>query len=324
MLITALAAAWLAQAAPAAGPIPAGPQDPPAVPLPRRALPADTKFVLHFDAQAFLRSAWWEAARSQSDVLAALDGSEELRALREQFGVDPLRDLLSITVLGGDDRGGDAAVLVRTTDVADGALATLRKLPVHSALQHRGLEVERWGPQDESETLYSASFATPNGDRVAILGRAPEHVTRVVLAADGVAPRLADSQRPAVDAEPSAGTVLYLELALPFERLLEDTPAAIAGQYAQRLTVELGERDGRAFFEARVRTKDRGDARKLADLISGARALAGNLGLIEQLPLPLQDLYDGLIAEVRDGEVRLGLALPRKDLLYLARELQGL
>ncbi len=316
MLLTALAAAWLAQAAPA--------QDAPAIPLPRRALPADTKFVLHFDAQAFQRSAWWEAASQSSELLSALEDSDELRALREQLGVDPLRDLLSVTVLGRDERGADATVLLRTTDVADSALESLRELPVYSALQHRGVDVERWGDAEGEGALFAANFATPNGDRVAILGRDPEHVTRVVHAADGVAPRLTDSNQPAVDAAPSSGAVLYLEVGLPFERLLEDTPAALAGRYAQRLTVELGERDGRAFFEARVRTKDRNDARKLADLISGARALAGNLGLIEQLPLPLQDLYDGLIAEVRGGDVRLGMELPRKDLLYLMRELQGL
>lgn len=314
MLITALALACLAQESESK------PQDLAAIPLPRRALPADTAFVLHFDARAFLASAWWRALGDMPELSEALANSDELRMVREQLGLDPFEDLLSITVLGRDDKGDGAAVLVRTTDAADGVVEQLRGADVHGALEHAGLPLDRWG--DDTDGVYASYHATPNGDRVAILGRTAGDVARVVKAADGELPRLADAPRPAIDAAPRAGTFLYVEVGLPLGGLLGDSPVALVANNIERTTLELGERDGKVFAEMKVRAKDRDAARRVADIVNGARAFLSNLGLVEQLPLPVQDLYDGLVAEVSGSDVRFGLAMSPRDIEYLLDELR--
>jgi hypothetical protein len=305
MLITAFVLACLAQESPSSAPQVTAP-----VPLPRRALPADTAFVLHFDARTFLASSWWQALQS----------SEELRMVREQFGVDPFKDLLSVTVLGRDDKGDGAAVLVRTTDKADGVLEMLRGVDGYATVDEDGLSLERWGQEDDG--VFASLFATPNGDRVAILAKTPKDVVRVVQAAEGGAPRLAEATRPAIDASPRPGAFWYVEVGLPFGELLADTPVATVANGVERLTIELGEHDGKIFIELKARAKDRNVARRIADVINGARALVSNFGLMEQMPFAVQDLYDGLIAEVQGNDVRIGLDMPGRDLVYMLEELK--
>jgi hypothetical protein len=320
MLISALVLACLAQDS-----TPSAPQAPQAgapVPLPRRALPADTAFVLHFDARTFLASSWWQALGDMPEVVQALQSSEELRMVREQFGVDPFTDLLSVTVLGRDDKGDGAAVLVRTTDKADGVLEMLRGVDVHGSVEASGLALDRWG-EDGGDGVFGSFFATPNGDRVAVLARTPNDVVRVVQAADGEAPRLAEAARPAIDATPRAGAFCYVEVGLPFGELLANTPAAFVANGVERLTIELGEHDGKIFIELKARAKDRNVARRIADVVNGARALVANFGVMEQMPFAVQDLYNGLIAEVQGNDVRIGLDIPARDLVYMLGELQS-
>jgi len=326
MLITALVVACLAQESPSAatsvqevGP---APQAPVAVPLPRRALPADTALVLHFDARTFLASSWWRALGDMPEVVQALQSSDELRMVRDQFGIDPFRDLLSVTVLSRDDKGDGAAVLVRTTDKADGVLETLRGVDVHGSVEAAGLTLDRWG-EAGGDGVFGSFFATPNGDRVAILARTPGDVARVVQAAEGGAPRLAEAQQPAILAAPRAGTFLYAEVGLPFGELLAHTPVAGVANGVERLTLELGEHDGKIFIELKARAKDRNVARRIADVLNGARALVSNFGLLEQVPFAVQDLYDGLIAEVQGNDVRIGLDIPARDLVYMLGELKS-
>lgn len=323
MLITALVLACLAQESPStAASVPQDRKAPEApVPLPRRALPADTAFVLHFDARTFLASSWWQALGDMPEVIQALQSSDELRMVRDQFGVDPFRDLLSVTVLGRDDKGDGAAVLVRTTDKADGVLEMLRGVDVHGTVEEGGLALDRWG--QEGDGVFGSVFSTPNGDRVAVLARTPSDVVRVVQAADGDAPRLAEAARPAIDATPRPGAFLYAEVGLPFGKLLANTPAATVANGVERLTVELGEHDGKIFIELTARAKDRNVARRIADVLNGARALVSNFGLMEQMPFAVQDLYDGLIAEVHGNDVRVGLDIPARDLVYMLGELQS-
>jgi hypothetical protein len=296
-----------------------------AVPLPRRALPADTAFVLHFDARTFLASSWWQALGDMPEVVQALQSSDELRMVREQFGVDPFRDLLSVTVLGRDDKGNGAAVLVRTTDKADGVLEMLRGVDVHGTVEQSGLALDRWGEEGASEgdQVYGSFFSTPNGDRVAILAKTPSDVVRVVQAAEGEAPRLAEAAQPAILATPRAGAFCYVEVGLPFGELLANTPAATVANGVERLTIELGEHDGKIFIELKARAKDRNVARRIADVINGARALVSNFGLIDHMPFAMQDLYDGLIAEVQGNDVRVGLDIPARDLVYMLGELES-
>jgi len=322
MLITALVLACLAQeSTPSAPSAPQAPQAGAQVPLPRRALPADTAFVLHFDARTFLASSWWQALGDMPEVVQALQSSEELRMVREQFGIDPFQDLLSVTVLGRDDKGEGAAVLVRTTDKADGVLQTLRGLDVHSAVQQSGLQLDRWGA--EGDGVFASYYATPDGDRVAILAKTPSDVVRVVQAAEGSTPRLAAADRPRVVATPRAGAFCYVEVGLPFGELLANTPVATVANGVERLTIELGEHDGKVFIELKARTKDRNVARRIADVVNGARALVSNFGVMEKMPFAVQDLYDGLIAEVQGNDVRLGLDLPARDLVYMLSELKS-
>lgn len=320
MLITALVLACLAQDSPPSAPQAAAP-----VPLPRRALPADTAFVLHFDARTFLASSWWQALGDMPEVVQALQSSEELRMVRDQFGVDPFRDLLSVTVFGRDDKGDGAAVLVRTTDKADGVLEMLRGVDVHGTVEQGGVAIDRWGDAGagESDAVYGSFFSTPNGDRVAILGKTSDDVVRVVRAAEGEAPRLAEAPQPAIDATPRAGAFCYVEVGLPFGKLLAGTPAATFANGVERLTVELGEHDGKIFIELKARAKDRNVARRIADVVNGARALVSNFGLMEQMPFAVQDLYDGLIAEVQGNDVRIGLDIPARDLVYMLGELKS-
>lgn len=314
MLITALALACLAQDSSTAAPTRQS------IPIPRRALPADTAFVLHFDARAFLASSWWQALGDLPELVEQLSSSDELRMVREQFGFDPFKDLLSVTVLGRDDKGDGAAVLIRTTDVVDGGVEALRDVDVHGAVQHAGLPLDRWG--DDTDGVYGSFHATPNGDRVAIIGRTAEDVARVVRAADGDAPGLNQASAPAIDAAPRAGTFLYLEVGLPLGKLLQETPVAKVANGVQRLTIELGEADGKIFVEAKVRAKDRSNARRIADLVNGARAVVTNLGLLDRVPPPVQDLYDGLMAEVEGSDVRLGFKMSARDLTYMLGELR--
>ncbi|MEZ6015731.1 MAG: hypothetical protein R3F49_11490 [Planctomycetota bacterium] len=170
--------------------------------------------------------------------------------------------------------------------------------------------------------MYASYCATPTGDRIAILGRTRTDVAGIVQAADGDRPNLALAPAPAIAATPRDGTILYVEVGLPLGKLLQGSPVAKAAEGVERITLELGERAGNIFVEAKLRAKDRKQARRVADIVNGARAFVSNLGLMEQLPLAVQDVYDGLLAEVQGSDVRLGFELAARDVAYLLEELR--
>jgi hypothetical protein len=319
MLLTALALAFLPQEAAVAAPKPDV-----SIPLPRRALPADTAFVLHFDAQSFLASSWWKSIGDMPEVSRAIERSEPVSKMRTELGLDPFRDLLSITVLGRDDKGDGAAVLVRTTDAIDGALDLLREQASPETMTVGSMQLERWGPADNS--VVASTFATPVGDRVTILAKKGVDVVRVVRAADGDEPRLAQAERPRIQATPRPGTFLYVEAALPVNRMLDGTPFAKAAEGVERITIQMGEErgegaEGKLFFGATIRTRDGREARRVADVLNGARAFLANFGVLDRMPPAAMDLYDGIVAEVHGEDVELGFTMKASDLEYLVEEL---
>lgn len=292
---------------------------PESVSVPARALPADTGFVMHVDVRRILASSFWNAATGLAEVRRALEGNEKVELMKRQVGLDPFRDLVAVTVLGRDDEGDGGVMLVRTTAAIDGAVETLRGVDAHRNLEHGGLVLDAFG--DESDGVVASLHATPNGERITVLARDPDDVVRVIRTVEGDAPALADVAAPAIEANPRQGAYFFLELGSPLESRLRGTPVEGAAREVKRLTIQIGEADERFFVEAKVRAGDRESARKVASVVNGMRAFLSMSGAMEQVPLGLQELYDGIAVQLEGDSLRVGFELATRDLAYLLEEL---
>jgi len=291
--------------------------------LSRDILPVDTGFVVHIDVQGLLGSVWWKTVNDSLGLMDEIAGDDDFDEFREEFGIDPFKDLLSVTVIGHDQDGDDAVVILRTTAKIDKALAKVREMDQYRLVAHDGLELETWTDDDDDDAVHALVLGRPDSNqRRIVIGQSPDRVVKVARTMLGEAQSLADVDQPAVLAKPRKGSYFYLEVGLPPGELLEGTPASKIASKARRFSVDLGEKGDNVYLHAMVATETEDDAHDVADVINGARSMIALSGILEQIPGAFADVLDDARDRVEGSSVRLSLSIAMADLREGLAELQ--
>lgn len=289
--------------------------------LSREILPRDTAFVVHVDIQGLLGSVWWKTFEEATGLMDEIADDDDFDRMRKEFGVDPFKDLLSVTVIGHDEDGDDAVVVLRTTDRIDKALDMVRAMDGYRTVAHDGLELESFSEGDDGAFGLVLSRKGSDQRRV-VIGQDKGRVAKVVRTMLGEATSLAEVDDAPLRAKPARGSYFYLEVGLPLADLFDDTPASQIASRAKRLTIDVGERSDSVVLAAAVEAGNSDDARQIADVVNGAKSILALSGVLEEAPYALAEAVEDLRAE-RDGNtVRLSLSMAISEVRESLSEMQ--
>jgi hypothetical protein len=203
----------------------------PAGPLNPAWVSAQADWTVHVDMEAAARSAVGKYLLSRPDRFHI--GIEQAKA---ELGMDPFKDIKSLTVYGSADDPGDGVVIVACTPAVDALVERLRKDEHYRAEEDGGVRIHVW--TEQGRTRFGAVRpGTDEGERVVFLADSREHLLAGLRVAEGGAPSRAASDRPA----PSAGSILFVD-AREVPRPLR--AAQGAGQFiklVQGVLIDVGE-----------------------------------------------------------------------------------
>lgn len=296
-------------------------QEAPASTLSRGILPIDTAFVVHVDIQRLFGSTWFKAANDATGVMDEIADDDDFAEIKKEFGIDPFKDILSVTVVGHDEDGDDAVVVLKTTQNVDRALEMARGLDEYRSVAHDGFEMDSWSDGDDG--VFALVFGVRGeSDRRIVVGQDRDRVALVARTMLDRSPSIADVDDAHLSARPRAGSIFYLEVGLPLIDLLDETPASNIASKARRFSLDIGESKDSVRLDAEVEAATSDDARAIADVINGARSMIMLSGVLEQMPGTLADAFDDARAELANKTVRLSLSIANRDLLEGLEELR--
>lgn len=296
--------------APIAAPLSAGE-------LHREQVPADARWVGHFDLQAFQKTGLWREIVKRSgpdgDVGISFD---ELEEVRTELGIDPLKDLRSVTIYGRSDDDDDVVVLLETTAAIDNALTRFSQEKDYRLTEHAGLQIHTW-----DDDGFVNVMPGPDGGRLVTIAPRLENVVEAVRVIHSQSPSLAAETSPRLSAMPLAGSFLYFASIDGIPGIHEIDASSQVAALATGLVFDMGESGTELYLRANVQTSDVESALNLGDVVDGLLAL-GKLALSSQdVPQEVGGLLRALQVETRGSAVWIEFRYDVARLFQLVEDL---
>ncbi len=303
-------------------------------------VPAEARLVLHFDMQGLQCTQLWKALTAPGGPIDLEGEASELQEFKTQFGIDPLTDLLGVTVWGtSEDLEPEAAVLVTTANV-DPALAALRLQPGYRSEIHDGIEVQFLSFEQDGEPeanggtrveigVHSdaiAAYVHPlsGGHRAIVVAENSDRVLRAAHVVRGESPNLASTRGVAFQARPRPGSFFFGASLGGLPKTGGFQPASQIFGLAQGIQFDLGEAGGSFFVHAAISTADAELARKVRDSVAGVVAMGQLLiGSQPEVPQGVRDLLDAIRVTQSDTLVDLDFEYATAGLLDLLKSLEA-
>ncbi len=277
-----------------------------AAPLQRRDLPADTKWLVHLDAAAFVKTKVGSCfAREQIEPKIA-KGQADIKAWFD-FDFD-WRRISGVTIFGTDytspDKERGVALVYTDMDVTKGLENAIAKLEAAGMAQSGS--VKRL--EDAPQALYQLNdvFAAVQAGRPVVLGKSREKVLRARDVLNGKASNLKDS--PAFNQFPAPASGPFLIAAAEgFNGAAAIPPQANVLKQADALRLTLAEADTNVVARLALLTKDAQVGQQVQQVVQGLIAL---VALSQNGNSDLQRLAQSLHVRQSDRFVTVELGLP--------------
>lgn len=164
----------------------------PAAPLSKSQVPADSKWVMHLDMNQF--------ASSQTGRILAGGQSDGKRfqtmltRYRNLLGVDPLKDIASLTLFGNEVTGNRGVALINGSLNAKQITKQFSTYPQYSTKKNGQLTVQTWLDKSSGKPLWASFF----NSRQLILASDEFSLVNTAWVLGGDRPNLAASKNPAL------------------------------------------------------------------------------------------------------------------------------
>lgn len=285
-----------------------------AAPLDLEWLPPETSWVVHVDVEAVFDSFIGELV---------LDGhiddiSDTLEEVENELGVNPTRDVLSVTVYGSDTLGEDGVVIIRATNVVDDLIDRFEDEADEHDVDFRELEVDgedlySWSYDGEGK-MYSYVGEVGRDDRVIVVAESKSEVSQAVKVLKGRVSNYTDRDDTKVDIKPRSGSLVYVNLSS-----LDDLPnfgehSEIARQ-AEGLSLDVGELDDEIRIELKLTTGSEELANEISDVLTGMMALGRILKTEDPEIEAIMELTRGISVRTRGGDLQLRLEVDTDDMM---------
>jgi hypothetical protein len=287
--------------------------------LDKTCLPADVRWFAHVDLEALARSELY-AALSEGGTLRLEDEVDELAEL----GLDPLKDLTSVTLFCASADDEDGILLLNGNARVDAALEKLKAKDGYRADTLDGRTVHAWG--DGGDAWYAAVLRRDGSEeRMVVQGHSKRALKAACEVLTGQAKNLAQVAEPRMKAEPAPGSIVFVAASEKLSELAGVEVASSLVQLAEDLVLDVGETRGELFATLVIETKDEREARQVQQVLQGAVALVGLMaGEEPELAEVLQDLTGGLRVAARGKTLEAEFRMPVQVLLRDLRRLEAL
>ena len=230
---------------------------------------ADAKWLIHLDFSAASDSKVVQHLHEKR--LSQGKAKERLEKLSEKIGMDPIKDLISITLYDTRFVPHQGVAIVRARNLDKERLLALlkKKEPDHKVQQHGGHQLYTWVRKKGKRSGHQVTGCF-HGDKTVVFGRDVHQVKAALDVLDGRSGKLASDSPLAAKA--AAGTILLVRAS---GIAGADTPfKSEVVRRSERLSLAAGEHDGKAFIDGQLVAETAQVANQLRTIVKGFRALA--------------------------------------------------
>ena len=289
--------------------------------LDKRQVAPDARWVVHLDVQAIVGSTLFKMALAAAEAENEVDWGD-LDELRREFGIDPFKDALSVTLWGTGKSERQAVVLVETTSAIDALLPRLTEVPGYRPVQVGAYAVHSFDGEGHGERAFGyVHERTGSGRRTIVLAHDKDMLVRGIDVVLGHAPNLAQATNPGLRVTPEPGSFV-LVAADRIHELAHMDPTSQVARLARSLVLEVGEDRETVFARLAIEAEDAEKARQLTDVLRGAMALATLFTANENVPPGLADLVHAVRFDANGTVVRADFRYNARDLIEDLKELE--
>lgn len=285
---------------------------------------AGARWVAHVDVEA-LAASELHAALAEDGELRLEDEVEELKEL----GLEPLKDLRSVTVYSVDPRSEHAVVLLVGNANVDGALERLKGREGYREERVEGQPVHVWGGDGGA---WYAAVLRREGSQDRLVVQSDDRASLVLACGvlEGRAEHLAVGEDPAATtgavlrARPEEGSILFAAATTRLAELPGLELASNVVKLADDVVFDLGEARGELFARLRVDARTEKEARQVQQVLQGAAALLALVGGEDpEVGRVVQDLSGALRFTTAGAEVHAEFRMPTRRLIDDLRALDA-
>jgi hypothetical protein len=249
---------------------------------------SEAAFVVHVDLRSLLGSSMGSFFKENIDL--------DLDEARLELGLDPLTDLISITVYGSADDVEEPVVLLEAEAVLESALEQLATKLQRTQVESGGVSLDRWSEGDgHSDVMFSYLARKPGTDRRVLLGSpSMERLAMAVKVLRDEAPNMEDSPSALGFRPPSDGSFLFVGVNEGIKQLADFDPASNMAKLVNALVVEAGESQARFFLDLRLTADAAESATLISSTLQGFSSLATIIGSADEETRPFVPLLQGL------------------------------
>lgn len=251
LILTVLIGMWPARPANAGG-------------LDLRHVSAEAFWVMHFDMQAAMAS---KMGKMMMDAMPA-EQREALFGAAERMGFDLTSDFRHITLYGGNLQDGPDVIIAVASPAIENVLAEAQaQVPDYQVTSIDGYECHTFGPACVNIRPYG-------GDRIIVAARSTSDLIEALQVIDGKRANLTTTDSPAKAIETRPGAFMIAHLLHMDSLPGGDTgPGSIVAQKSEGASIQVGERDDKAFLSLRVVAKSDLEAQDISGFGQGLLAL---------------------------------------------------
>jgi hypothetical protein len=230
----------------------------------------EAEWILHVDVEALNESTLGEFLLDHADDL-------EINDIEEELGLDPTKDLFSVTVYGtGDPEEEAPVVILEMSSAVDELIEKLQEEEGYERLEVGGYRLHRW--EQDGEIAIAHVRRADDGRRLVVMSEEPGDIVEAMEVIDGERTSLArrlrrDDDLPIARNLPRSGSLVFMYAAGMPWLANGDDPASQIVQRSDRMRFELRERGGEATADLTISARSESDAGNIGDVLRGLMAL---------------------------------------------------
>ncbi len=260
---------------------------------------SEAKWLVHIDFDA-LRDA--KTAQRVGEVLIRREApKQKLEQIRKALGMDPTKDVQSVTFYGSKLKALTGVVIVRAKVDRRRVLNFLKKLPDYDMSAHGDHALHTW-TQDKGKPSEHRVTGFFHGPKLIVVGRDPGEVTAALDVLDGKAAGMKTDNR-LLDDDVPTGTVVQVAAAGLAEGKGPFRSPVL--RRSELISLVIGEHESQVFFRGRVVAESPEVAEQLRQVAEGLLAMA-KMAPPKDAPKEFQVLLDSV--EVTSGEKTVTVA----------------
>lgn len=293
--------------------------------LQKSRVPAAARWIAHVDVERLARSELFAALTSEA---AGADMKLDFGDIDDLCGLDPLKDLKSVTVFSTAESEEHTVGVIVANEKLDAALVRFKREAGYHTVQVGTHTLHAWSEHaslldDDGKTGEQYAYILPiagGTDRLVIVAGKPDALIECLDVVEGRAPSLASGAKITLPGFPGQGAVVFAAAGEPLARLAEVEAASAIVRLAQAWTFELGESGGALYADLWVNTASSEDALRVQQVLQGATALLGLMAGSEHGP-KVQPLLAALSFTADGTHMSARFRYDVQRLLELARSL---